>query len=135
MPYTINDYPNSMNNLPEEIRIKAIDILNVLLEKKDMDENIAIPISISRAKDWASNRDVIIPKTETDQKTHGANIYVSPYNKGWAVKEEKALKISFTFKNKKEAVNKGREIARDKNTSLIIQRKNGSIQTKISYNK
>jgi uncharacterized protein YdaT len=100
-----------------------------------MNANIAIPTSISRAKDWASNRGKQIPKTKTDQKAHGKDLYVIPHDDGWAIKEEKALKASFVFYTKKEAVDKGSKIAKKENNSLIIQRKNGSIQKKISYNR
>jgi uncharacterized protein YdaT len=34
MPYTKNDYPDSMKNLSSDVREKAIDILNKLLEEK-----------------------------------------------------------------------------------------------------
>ena len=56
MPWTKNDYPNSMKNLPDEVRNKAIEIGNALLDEKNMDEGIAIATAISRAKDWAANR-------------------------------------------------------------------------------
>ncbi len=38
MPYTKNDYPVSMKNLDPAIRHKAIDILNTLLDKENMEE-------------------------------------------------------------------------------------------------
>jgi uncharacterized protein YdaT len=135
MPYTKNDYPNSLKNLPTEIREKAIDILNRLLEDKEMDESIAIPTSISRAKDWASNRGEPISETDTDKKAHGRDIYISPHEEGWSVKEEKASKASFVFDKKDDAVDKGREMAKKGNNNLIIHRKNGSIQKKLSYNR
>ena len=55
MPWTKKDYPDSMKNLPEAVRNKAIEIANVLLEEKNMEEGIAIATAISRAKDWAAN--------------------------------------------------------------------------------
>ena len=42
MPWTKRDYPVSMKNLPGEVRNKAIEIANALLEEKNMDERIAI---------------------------------------------------------------------------------------------
>ncbi len=56
MPWTKTDYPVSMKNLPKEVRDKAIEIANALLEERKMDEGIAIATAISRAKDWAANR-------------------------------------------------------------------------------
>lgn len=54
MPWTKNDYPNSMKNLPAIVRNKAIEIGNAMLEEKHMDEGIAIATAISRAKEWAA---------------------------------------------------------------------------------
>lgn len=42
-----------MKNLPDPVRDKAIEIANVLLIEKNMDEGLAIAIAISRAKEWA----------------------------------------------------------------------------------
>jgi uncharacterized protein YdaT len=49
MPWTKKDYPNSMKNLPEDVRNKAIEIANALL-KEGYDEDRAIPIGISQAE-------------------------------------------------------------------------------------
>ena len=40
MPWTKKDFPNSMKNLPEAVRNKAIEIANALLEEKNMDEGV-----------------------------------------------------------------------------------------------
>jgi len=135
MPYSKNDYPISMKNLSSDIREKAVDILNTLLEEKKMDEDIAIPTSISKAKDWASNRGKNISKTDTDTKAHGKDLYVSPHDKGWAVTEEKASSASFVFNTKKEALEKSRDMAKKEKNNLIVHRKNGSVQKKLSYNR
>ena len=58
MPWTKKDYPVSMKNLPDATRNKAIEIANALLEEKNIDEGIAIATAISRAKDWAENRNL-----------------------------------------------------------------------------
>jgi uncharacterized protein YdaT len=52
MPWTRDYYPDSMKNLPEPVRNKAIEIANALLEEKNMPEGIAIATAISRAKKW-----------------------------------------------------------------------------------
>jgi uncharacterized protein YdaT len=41
-----------MKNLPDEVRNKAIEIANALLEERNMGEGIAIATATSRAKDW-----------------------------------------------------------------------------------
>src|SRR5688572_1882688 len=97
MPWTQQTYPPSMKNLPEEVRNKAIEIANALLQEKDMDEGIIIATAISRAKDWAENRGKPseAPKgrsKKTDVKKHGEDRYVVPHGDDWAVKKEKEKK-------------------------------------------
>ena len=84
MPWTKKDYPDSMKNLPEAVRNKAIEIANALLEEKNMEEGIAIATAISRAKDWAANHGRQSEASEgtsrkTDVKVHGEDRYVSPH--------------------------------------------------------
>lgn len=140
MPWTKSDYPVSMKNLPAAVRNKAIEIANALLEEKNMDEGIAIATAISRAKDWAANRG---KQTEplpskhsrtTDVKEHGKDRYVVPHNGQWAIREEDREKIERTYHTKKEAVEQARREARRSNASLTIQRKNGKVEKRISYN-
>ena len=54
MPFDRRNYPNSMKNLDKEVRDKAIDIVNAML-KEGYDEDNAIPIAISQAKEWAND--------------------------------------------------------------------------------
>lgn len=56
MPWTKKDYPNSMKNLDEKIRNKAIEIANALLEE-GYAEGKTIPIAIDKAKEWGENQD------------------------------------------------------------------------------
>ena len=55
MPWNEFYYPQSMQNLPLEVCLKAIEIANALLEE-GYDEGKAIRIAIARAKEWAENR-------------------------------------------------------------------------------
>jgi len=139
MPWTKEDYPASMKNLPVEVREKAIEIGNALLKETDMDDGIAIATAISRAKDWAANRGKDIePISEesktTDVKEHGEDRYVIPYDGKWAVKSESAERVEKIFDHKIEAVKYGRTAARKSNASLTIQKKSGRVQQRISYN-
>jgi uncharacterized protein YdaT len=133
MPYTKNDYPNTMKNLPEKVREKAIEILNTLVEDKNMEESIAIPTSISRAKDWAANRGIEFERTETDSKLHGNDLYILPRKDEWIIKREKSEKASFTFSNKKEAIDKAFEMAEEHNVNVTIYDSDGKIQTRRSF--
>jgi len=45
-----------MKNLSPDVRNKAIEIANALLEEKNMDEGRAIAIATAKAEEWAENR-------------------------------------------------------------------------------
>lgn len=49
MPWSKNDYPPAMKNLDEDVRMKAIEIANALLDDGN-DEGKTIPIAIDTAK-------------------------------------------------------------------------------------
>jgi uncharacterized protein YdaT len=61
MPWTKNDYPDSLKNFTAEVRNKAIEIANALLED-DYEEERAIAIATAQAKEWAENRDKQVRK-------------------------------------------------------------------------
>ena len=52
MPWTMNDYPDSLKNFDPVLRKKTIEIANALLEEEHYDESKAIPIAIDTAKEW-----------------------------------------------------------------------------------
>jgi uncharacterized protein YdaT len=140
MPWTKSDYPNSMKNLPKAVRDKSIEIANALLAESNMKEGIAIATAISRAKDWAANRGKSVKSTSrnsttTDVKKHGEDRYVIPVegNK-WAIKKEKGARASKIFDSKPEAVSQARKDAKEARASLTIQRRDGRVQSRVSYN-
>ncbi len=49
MPWTQYNYPSSMRYLNDDVRDKAIEIANALLDKR-YDEGMAIRIAIAQAK-------------------------------------------------------------------------------------
>lgn len=138
MPWTKKDFPDSMKNLPEATRNKAIEIANALLEEKHMEEGIAIATAISRAKDWAENHG---KKSEaktgtsrkTDVKKHGEDRFVSPDGDEWSVKKEKGKKEA-TFSTKKEAVAAAEKKAKAANAAVTVQGKHGKIEKRRSFN-
>ncbi len=64
MPWTKDNYPDSLKNFTAEVRNKAIEIANSLLED-GYEEGRAIAIATDRAKEWAENRDKQIRKKST----------------------------------------------------------------------
>jgi len=139
MPWTKNYFPVSMKNLADELREKAIEIGNALVEENKMEEGMAIATAISRAKDWAANRGMDIENSDdsnsTDAKEHGKDRYVIPYeNAQWAIKEEGNEEVEKIFEKKEDAVKEARKKAKQVNGILTIQKRTGKVQRRISYN-
>lgn len=64
------------------------------------------------------------------------NQHVVPNSSGgWAVKGEKAERATAILPIKQEAVDRGREIARNQGVELVVHGKNGQIQNKDSHGK
>lgn len=138
MPWTKNDFPDSMKNLPLAVRNKAIDIANALVEDEGIEDGIAIATAISRAKDWAENRGKTYEKRRksriTDLKKHGRDRYVIPYTDEWAIRVEGNARVEKIFHTKEEAVTQARKEAKSVNGSLTIQKKTGKVEKRVSYN-
>ena len=126
-----------MKNLPKEVREKAIEIANAMLEETNSNEGIIIATAISRAKDWAVNHGKA-PETKsgrkTDLKKHGEDRYVIPKEKGWAVKKEASKKVEKIVPGKKEAVQLATKKAKKANASVTVLKKTGQVQKRKSYN-
>jgi uncharacterized protein YdaT len=56
MPWNEKNYPASMKNLTAEVRNKAIEIANALLNE-GYEEGRAIAIGTAQAEKWAERRD------------------------------------------------------------------------------
>lgn len=136
MPYTKKDYPDSFKNLDNDIRLKAIDILNAMI-KDGYDEDNAIPISISQAKKWIDNasevelRNLKTKDLTKHEKTSNSSrlqdvdvkVYYDDEKKQWAVKSVGAERVSQYFKTKKEAKVKAKEIADNKDSDVKVEEK------------
>lgn len=140
MPWTKSRYPDSMKNLPAQVRHKAVEIANALLDETGMEEGIAIATAISRAKDWAANRGLSIGKISknaktTDVKEHGEDRYVIPHGDGeWAVKKEGRKKAEKVFDTKSKAVKQATREAKAANASVTVQKRTGKVEKRTSYN-
>ncbi|MBP1948525.1 DUF2188 domain-containing protein [Virgibacillus litoralis] len=149
MPWTLNDYPSSMKNLNHVTKKKAIDIANSMIDE-GYEEGQAIPIAMEQAKEWRQNahQDEIdsyekygktIERSEEGKKYESnperleEAEHVVAHNNGWAVKSSNAQRASDVFDNKNDAIERAREIAKNKGTSLKIYKQDGSIQENHSY--
>ena len=61
------------------------------------------------------------------------NIWVVPHKGGWAVKREGSGRASRVTDRKQDAVDTGRSMAQRDRTELIVQRRDGTIQSKDSF--
>lgn len=148
MPWNMKDYPVSMKNLEPLIRKKAIDIGNALLEDGYPDER-AIPIATSQAEKWYNDASAeekkAFQKEKAPQKndTHAhnknakklmnANVEVKYENNAWQVISEGADKASDSFDTKEKAIERAKEIAKNKEASIKIYKKDGQLQESYDY--
>lgn len=63
------------------------------------------------------------------------NQHVVPHKDGWAVKGAGAERATAVYPTKQPAVEKGREIARNNGTELLVHGKDGQIQSRDSHGK
>ncbi|MEC5424608.1 DUF2188 domain-containing protein [Virgibacillus sp. C22-A2] len=150
MPWTLNDYPSSMKNLNDITKKKAIDIANSMVDE-GYEEGRAIPIAIEQAKEWSENasqeeldeyersgkptkRSAEGEKYENNPERLDEGEQVVAHEDGWAVKSSGAERPSNVFDKKDDAIERAREIAKNKGTSLTIYKQDGSVQDKKTYN-
>jgi uncharacterized protein YdaT len=151
MPWDKDDYPSSLKNLDTPIRNKAIEIANAMIDE-GYKEGRAIPIATEQAKEWydnASEKERKEMKNISDQDLKerddednqsdsrpelmekGEHVY--PHDDGWAVQAEDAKQPTHVFDDKQEAIERATEIAKKKETHLVVHKADGSVQKKQSY--
>ncbi len=122
MPWTNNDYPNTFKNMTSEVRDKAIEIGNELLNQYE--EPRAIRIATAQAKEWAGNRDIKIWEREPPA---GRDQHVVPRDNGWAVLAEGADQATELFDKQSDARSRAGEIAHNQATHVVIHDADGKI--------
>lgn len=65
--------------------------------------------------------------------TRKRNQHVVPTNDRWAVKGAGSSRATKVFDTQREAIERGREIARNQRSELLIHRRDGSIREKNTY--
>ncbi len=118
MPWTMEDFPDSMKNLDESVRNKAIEIANRLLEE-DYEEGRAIPIAISQAKEWSDTRG----GNTSSEITH----HLVPEGDKWILKGTNN-DDRFEFDTKEKAMEKIDKLIEDKKTKIMIHDSDGNFQ-------
>ncbi|SEN87980.1 Uncharacterized protein YdaT [Amphibacillus marinus] len=148
MPWDTQDYPNSWVNFDDVLRKKAIEMANAMLGE-GYDQNQAIPIATSQAKRWYTRAtkdelDTMRDKSDQDLRATDRNastraylldkaVHVLPDLNTWTVKTAGAEQAANCYKLKSDAIERGKEIAKNKETFLTIHRQDGTIQDVVSY--
>lgn len=143
MPWDMNAFPNAFKNFDPLLRKKTIDIGNALLAN-DYPEDKAIPIAISQAKEWMDNASKEEknnfdkekkPAKQDDHDTTSTNpdlidndVEVFFEDDSWVVKTKEAKRPSDTFDKKADAVERAKEIAENKESSVVRYTKAGKKQ-------
>ncbi|CAN5684227.1 DUF2188 domain-containing protein [soil metagenome] len=122
MPWTRNSYPTTFKNMTPNVRDKAIEIANELLNQYE--EPRAIRIATAQAKEWAQNRNMEI---WADGPPEGKDQHILPHDRGWAVKAEGAGQATKVFSRKEDAVARARDIARNQEANIVIHAADGKI--------
>jgi hypothetical protein len=65
--------------------------------------------------------------------SQGKDQHIVPHPDGWAVLSEGASKPTQVFSTQQEAINKGRDIAINQQSELLIHNREGKIRDKNSY--
>lgn len=65
--------------------------------------------------------------------SRGKNVHVVPHGDGWATRRPGSSRVSTTHDTQGDAIERGRDIARNDESELVIHRPNGQIRDKDSY--
>lgn len=143
MPWSNTDYPASMKNLTAEVRQKAIDIANALVQEDEYEEGRAIAIATAQAEKWAKHRNKPIRKKSAEGSTGQAvesgpetsdypiHVIPNPKSDGWLVKQGK--KRLAQGKAKGDVLNKAREKSKSQHVSLCIHDDSGKMVDEENY--
>lgn len=118
MPWSKKEFPDSMKNLEEPVRNKAIEIANRLI-KEDYEEGRAISIAISQAKEWYENRG----EEASAEITH----HLVSRGDGWVL-EALHSDERLNFDTKDEAMDKIKELSKEKKIKVMIHDSDGKFQ-------
>ncbi|GKV54900.1 hypothetical protein NCCP2222_08470 [Sporosarcina sp. NCCP-2222] len=116
MPWDEQDYPASFKNLDKEVRHKAIEIANALLEEK-YDEGRAIAIAISKARDYVHGDD-------NSRTTYE----VKPEKEDWILVEKGGDRAIYKEAVKEDLLEKAKPYVNDKDGILAVYHADGSLQ-------
>lgn len=119
MPWSKTDYPDSMKNLPDDIRDKAIEIANALLEE-DYSEGRAISIGIAQARKYIEG--------DAEERPE---YHAEPDGEDWVLKKRDGKKAIMREDTKKDLLDRAKEYVNDHNGTLVIHKTDGSVSDRL----
>lgn len=128
MAFSREQYPKSLDRLPEDVRQHAIKALNLLVEE-GYEESRATTIAIAQARHWAAKP----PEYYARRPRRSRDQHVIPHPSGWAVMSANGRKITIVCQTEDEAVEHGREIARKMRSVLVLHRETGEIRDQHNF--
>lgn len=115
MPWTKRDYPDSMKNLPDDVRCKAIEIANALLDE-DYSEGRSIAIGIAQARKYVEGDDERRPE-----------YHVKSDHDEWVLLKENSDKPIMHDQTKEALLDKAKEYVNEHDGSLVVHKVDGSV--------
>ncbi|WP_046176499.1 DUF2188 domain-containing protein [Domibacillus indicus] len=114
MPWSKNDYPDSMKNLPDNVRDKAIEIANALLDD-GYEEGRSIAIAIDRARSAEGKSDNGRPHYEIRHE-----------GERWVLKKEDGKRAILSEETKQELLDKAKKYVKEHEGILTIYQTDGN---------
>ncbi|UTE73929.1 DUF2188 domain-containing protein [Rossellomorea marisflavi] len=118
MSWSKQDYPESLKNLPSDVRNKAIEIGNALLDE-GYEEGRAIAIATDRAH-----------KSEEGTHTHTdkAEYHVTVHDDGWQLKKADGERAIMVEETKEKLLERAKRYATDHSGTLMVYKEDGSVE-------
>jgi len=115
MPWSNGDYPASFKNLNEDVRDKAIEIANALLED-GYEEGRAIPIALSKAKQFVHGHE---DRPEYEVVSEGDV---------WKLKKVDGKRAIMSDETKSDLLEKAKPYVNDLDGILNVYKEDGSFE-------
>ncbi|OIU66896.1 DUF2188 domain-containing protein [Rossellomorea aquimaris] len=119
MPWSKNDYPASLKNLPADVRNKAIEIGNALLDE-GYEEGRAIAIATDRAH-----------KSEEGTDADKTEYHVKPHDDGWQLIKKGSSRAIMVEDTKGDLLSKAKDYVTDHSGTLVIHKQDGSVEQEL----
>lgn len=116
MSWTKNDYPDSLKNLPGDVRNKAIEIANALLDE-GYEEGRAIAIATDRAH-----------KSEEGSSADKTEYHLAPHDNGWQLKKADGQRAIMVEEKKDQLLSKAKDYVTEHSGTLVVHKQDGSIE-------